>query len=94
MAITNRKQSDQSRLEATKTTLSIDNDVLLLIRQRAAASGTSLGETVSDMLRQLIVLSDDEPRFYNGIRLLPKRGNREPVTPALVKQLLEEEFCE
>lgn len=91
MAITNRKKSVRSGTEATRTTLAIDNDVLLLICQRAAASGTSLGKTVSDLIRQSTVTIDDEPRFYYyGIRLLPKRGNREPITPELVKELQAE----
>ncbi len=42
------------------------------------------------MIRQSTVTTDEEARFYNGIRLLPKRGNRVPVTPDLVNELLND----
>ena len=89
MVNTIHKKSDRSEIESGRTSLSIDNDALMLVRQRAGVVGTSLGKTVSDKLRQSTVPAEDEPRFYNGIRLLPKRGNQAPVTSERVNELLD-----
>ncbi|MGI8483230.1 MAG: hypothetical protein ACR2OU_03075 [Thermomicrobiales bacterium] len=66
--MTSTRKSDRSAIESTRTTLSIDNDVLLAVRQKAEATGESLGKTISDVIRQATVTTEDEPRFFNGVR--------------------------
>ncbi|MGH9269913.1 MAG: CopG family transcriptional regulator [Ilumatobacteraceae bacterium] len=73
-----------------RTTLSIDDDVLVAARERARRERRSIGEVVSDLARQALTATEAPPstEFY-GFRPLPARGG--PVTNTLVDQLREEE---
>ena len=80
------------KAQSTRTTLSIDNDVMLLLRERATASGESLGKTASRIIRQAVTATDGEPRYFNGIRLFPARPGAKAVTMELVNQLRDETY--
>jgi hypothetical protein len=74
-----------------RTTLSIDEDVLLAAKNLAAREHKTLGEVVSDLARQ--ALSRNAPRggVRNGVPLLAaKRTKGAPVTMELVNQLRDE----
>ena len=74
-----------------RTTLDIDDDVLLAAKEIAASKRTSAGRVISDLarkgLRPAIAL---EARARNGFELLA--GSEAAVTPQLIDDLLEESF--
>jgi hypothetical protein len=76
-------------LDAMRTTLTLDDDVLVLARALAAQRGVSIGTIVSDLARR--GLAPSQPAATrNGIRLFPVRPDAGPVTPELVKALAED----
>jgi hypothetical protein len=76
-------------LDAMRTTLTIDDDVLASARALAAQRGVSIGTIVSDLARRS--LAPAQPAATrNGIRLFPVRPDAGPVTPELIKTLAED----
>ena len=73
-----------------RTTLAIDDDVLLAAKGLAAQEHKSLGEVISTLVRQALRPAAGHGGSRNGIKLLPVRGDAMPVTPELVKQLGDE----
>ena len=78
-----------------RTTLNIDDDVLIAVREVAARESKSAGAVVSSLLRQLLahggrvapgIEEEREPEF--GFRPFPKRGG--VVTNELIDRLREE----
>ncbi|MBX3029542.1 MAG: CopG family transcriptional regulator [Chloroflexi bacterium] len=72
-----------------RTTLDIDDDVLLAARDLADRRGSSLGRAVSDLARQGLTRTS-ERRTRNGIPLLPVRTGGPVVTMELVNRLRDE----
>lgn len=73
-----------------RTTLNIDDDVLQLVRERAAKERRSGGEILSELARRGIRgTGATSTRLRNGIEVLPSRG--ECVTLEHVQELLDEE---
>lgn len=76
-----------------RTTINLDDDVLLAARGLARRDGTSIGAVISELARNALNgdrcnhTDDSEDQFY-GFRPLPKRGG--PVTNDLVGQLRED----
>jgi hypothetical protein len=75
-----------------RTTLSIDDDVLLAVRERARREGRPIGDVLSDLARR--GLHSEGPRdttptesFY-GFEPFPDGGT--PVTIELVEKLLDD----
>jgi hypothetical protein len=75
-----------------RTTLDIDEDVLLAAKRIAKARQTTAGEVISDLARQALTgtPSDEPPEYRGGFRLLPRTGT--VITPELVKKLAEEDI--
>ena len=78
-----------------RTTLNIDDDVLIAVREVAARESKSAGAVVSSLLRQLLAHgsretsgSGTDPETEFGFRPFPKRGG--VVTNALIDRLREE----
>ena len=78
-----------------RTTLNIDDDVLIAVREVAARESKSAGAVVSSLLRQLLAhggraafASGAEPEPEFGFRPFPKRGGI--VTNELIDSLREE----
>lgn len=78
-----------------RTTLNIDDDVLIAVREVAARESKSAGAVVSSLLRQSLahggrvapgIEAEREPEF--GFRPFPKRGG--VVTNELIDRLREE----
>jgi hypothetical protein len=75
-----------------RTTLDIDDDVLLAAKDMAKAAGKTAGQMISDLARQTLLApasagaDDDE---FCGFRPLPRRG-RKPVTNADVNRIRDE----
>jgi hypothetical protein len=75
-----------------RTTLDIDEDVLAAAKQLAKKRKSTAGEVISDLARQALTtssISDEERRYRNGFRLLPRTGRI--ITSEMVKKWLEED---
>ena len=73
-----------------RTTLSIDEDILLAAKELAAAQKKTAGEVISELARRgLRGGSESSGGTRNGFELLAAGG--QVVTSELVKRLLEEE---
>ncbi|MEW6155216.1 MAG: antitoxin [Actinomycetota bacterium] len=76
-----------------RTTLQIDDDVLLAVKERARREHRTIGEVVSDLARQALTGSPAartgaEDASFLGFEPLPRRG--EAVSNALIDRLREE----
>ncbi|MGH9320927.1 MAG: antitoxin [Vicinamibacteria bacterium] len=73
-----------------RTTLDIDDDVLLAAKELASAQKKTAGKVISELAREAIRGGRKEGgRIRNGFVLLPSGGAI--VTSELVEKLLEEE---
>jgi hypothetical protein len=80
-----------------RTTLDIDEDVLLAAKELAAKEHKSTGKMVSDLVRRGIQAGKKVPsrsagqpyRMKNGIPVLASRG--EVVTTARIRQIMDAE---
>ena len=76
-----------------RTTLSLDDDVFAVARQRAQRERTSLGEAVSRYIRDGLRANAQTPATPTGLRskysVLPARD--EIVTNEHVRRLMEQE---
>ena len=76
-----------------RTTIAIDDDVLLAAKALARRNGSSLGAVVSELARRglngdpAVDAATDNEGFY-GFRPLPRRGK--PVTNELIDRLRED----
>ncbi len=73
-----------------RTTLSIDNDVLLAAKSLAKREQKSLGEVLSALARQGLCREAHPGNVRNGVPLLPVGAQATPVTMELVNQLRNE----
>ena len=75
-----------------RTTLAIDDDVLMAARHLAERQSKTIGEVVSALARQGLRdrPSSRQPAVRNGIVLLAKRKNAAPVTLDLVNELRDD----
>lgn len=74
-----------------RTTVAIDDDVLVAARHLAERDRKSLGEVISMLARQGLTRSTRAPRAErNGVPLLASRRGAVPVTPELVQSLRDE----
>jgi hypothetical protein len=74
-----------------RTTLEIDDDILLAAKEIAARDGKTAGQVLSELARRGIhcpPATTEAPRFENGFEILPAGGR--VVTPELVQRILEE----
>lgn len=72
-----------------RTTLSIDDDVLLAAKAIAGQQGRSVGEVVSELARRSLKRPVPQAK-RNGIPLLTSRPDSPPVTMDLVNTLRDE----
>jgi len=76
-----------------RTTLSIDDDVLLAVQERARREKRSAGQVLSDLARQSLTgqhrLNEDGGSDHHGFRPLPRRGRA--VSNTLIDRLREDE---
>lgn len=76
-----------------RTTVSIDDDVLLAAKSMADRENMTLGEVLSKLARQALrreLEPGASPALRNGVPLLPVRARATPVTLELVNQLRDE----
>lgn len=76
-----------------RTTLDVDDDVYLAVKERARRERRSAGSVLSELARRSLVGSPDADELVSdeffGFRPLPQRGAA--VTSELVERLLDEE---
>jgi metal-responsive CopG/Arc/MetJ family transcriptional regulator len=76
---------------AMRTTISIDDDVLMVARGLAERDNTTVSKVISDLARKALEAPQDEPSGeQNGIPLLPVKKGSLPVTIELVNRLRDE----
>ncbi len=74
-----------------RTTLDIDDELLLTVKQIAQQRKTTAGQVVSSLLRESLQPKSFQPEYRNGVPLLPRRTNGPVVTSELVNRLRDEE---
>jgi hypothetical protein len=74
-----------------RTTLDIDDELLLTVKQIAQQRKTTAGNVVSSLLRESLQPRNFKVEYRNGIPILPRRANGPIVTVDLVNQLLDED---
>ena len=72
-----------------RTTIDLDEDVLLAAKEIARRRGVSLGKTLSDLARQALSQSEGATT-RNGVPLFPVQPGARVVTMELVNQLRDE----
>ncbi len=76
-----------------RTTLTVDDDVLLAVRERARREKRTVGEVLSDLARQALTGQHRQAKEIaaerHGFRPLPPRGPA--VSNALIDRLREDE---
>jgi hypothetical protein len=77
-----------------RTTLAIDDDVLLAVKERARRERRSAGEVLSELARQALTGQPhpgraDQHEHFHGFEPFPHRG--EAVSNALIDRIREDE---
>ena len=73
-----------------RTTLEIDDDVLMAAKELAAHRRSTAGKVLSELARQALHPGDLGPAVKNGVPLLPARPGARPVSSEDVERLLDE----
>jgi hypothetical protein len=74
---------------SVRTTVDIDEDVLLAARELARRRGTSMGQVLSDLARQALSAGGGAT-VRDGVPLFPVAPGAGIVTPELVNRLRDE----
>ena len=72
-----------------RTTVDVDEDILLAAKEIARRRNTSIGKVISDLARAALNRAP-EGGTRNGLPLFPRRAGAGVVTPELVNQLRDE----
>ncbi len=76
-----------------RTTISLDDDVLLAVQERARRENRTAGQVLSDLARQALTgqhrRADGRGADHHGFRPLPRRGVA--ISNALIDRLREDE---
>lgn len=72
-----------------RTTLDLEEDVLMAAKELARQRGTSIGKVLSELARQALA-SPGATATRNGVPLFPRLPGAGVVTPELVSQLRDE----
>ena len=74
-----------------RTTLDIDDGLLLTVKEIARAEKKTAGEVVSDLLRDSLQPKSIVQEYRNGVPLLPRSPHGVRVTVELVHRLRDED---
>jgi hypothetical protein len=72
-----------------RTTLDIDQDILLAAKEIAKQRGVSMGKVLSELARQALT-QQVAPATRNGVPLFPRQQGADVVTLELVNRLRDE----
>jgi hypothetical protein len=78
------------RMAGTRTTLTIDDDVLAAARQLARDEEGPLREVLSDLARRSLSPAPPPPAFRNGLVLFARGAGHPPGTADLVAELQDD----
>lgn len=77
-----------------RTTITLDDDILLAVQERARREQRTAGAVLSDLARQALTgehrRAEDLEAEHHGFRPLPRRGAA--ISNALIDRLREEEL--
>lgn len=73
-----------------RTTLDIDQDVLLAAKEMAKRQGISMGKVLSKLARQALTRQATATITRNGVPLFPRQPDAGVVTLELVNRLRDE----
>jgi hypothetical protein len=74
-----------------RTTLTIDDDIMELARERADFERRTVGEVISELARKgLSPAQQPALGFRNGVPLLPIQPGAKAATLDLIKELMDE----
>jgi hypothetical protein len=74
-----------------RTTIEIEDDLLLTVKEIAQQRGTTAGSVVSSLLRESLQPKSFKVEYRDGVPLLPRRPNAPVVTSKLVNRLRDED---
>jgi hypothetical protein len=74
-----------------RTTVNLDDDVLGVAKEMAALSGRTLGEVLSDLVRQALARGSDEAPMRNGVPLLEPTSEARMVSSQDLSRLVDDE---
>jgi hypothetical protein len=74
-----------------RTTLEIEDDVLLTVKEIAQQRGATAGQVVSRLLRESLQPKSFQVEYRDGVPLLPRRPNGPVVTTEMVNRLRDED---
>jgi len=74
-----------------RTTIDIDDEVLLTVKEIARSQNQTAGDVVSMLLRESLQPRSLKREYRNGIPLLPRRPHDVKVTTELVNRLRDED---
>jgi hypothetical protein len=74
-----------------RTTLEIEDDVLLTVKEIAQQRGATAGQVVSSLLRESLQPKSFQVEYRDGVPLLPRRPNGPVVTTEMVNRLRDED---
>lgn len=74
-----------------RTTLDIEDELLMTVKTIAHQRKVSAGSVVSDLLRQSLQPKSFTLEYRNGVPVLPPRPNAPIVTSELVNRLRDED---
>jgi hypothetical protein len=74
-----------------RTTLDIDDDILLAVKEIASASDQTAGKVLSNLARKGLERPKTAAKFRNGVPLLERSPGGPVLTLELIKQLQEDE---
>jgi hypothetical protein len=74
-----------------RTTLEIEDEILLTVKAIAQQRKTTAGDVVSSLLRESLAPKNFKLEYRNGVPLLPRRPHGPVVTAELVNRLADED---
>ncbi len=74
-----------------RTTLDVDTEVLIIVKEIAFQQHSSAGAVVSELLRKALQPGQVPLETRNGIPLLPRRPNGPKITLEMVNRLRDED---
>ncbi len=74
-----------------RTSLDIDDEILLTVKLIAQQRKTTAGIVVSGLLRESLQPRSFDIEYCDGVPVLPRRQNAPVVTPELVNRLLNDD---
>lgn len=74
-----------------RTTIDIDDEIVLTVKQIAEQQRTTAGKVVSTLLRESLEPKSFEIEYRDGGPVLPRKANAPVVTNELIERLLNED---